>query len=128
MTGEFYVSTDEEMFNFGPYATSEEAVAKAPEDYGIDHGEEFWVGQCVPAACFVSAETFIDALNAHACDEGPEDNNGYDVSRDAAVELQELLSAWAAKWDVRPTWSSIENVSKHVVPASTQEPAPATSP
>jgi hypothetical protein len=111
----WYLSRDEETFNDGPYPTREAAIAAAPDE-GFDPGDSLWVGRAVPASSLLSAANVVQMLNDHAYDDGPEGNDGYEVSTEAQEELDAMLRAWADKHNIKPTWWGIEDVSHHVVP------------
>ena len=115
MADSWYLSRNEETFNDGPYDTREEAIAAAPDE-GFDPGESFWVGRAVPAASFLSARNVVEMLNEHAYNEGPEGNDGYEVSTEAQEDLDVVLKLWANKHNIKPTWWGIDEVSHHVVP------------
>lgn len=116
--GCWYISTDEEQFNIGPYDSREEAIAEAAADIDGEPGATFWVGQAYSASSRVTAEDFLEMLDQHSIDEGPDGCDGYQVSQGAKAELDAFLCAWVEKHDVRPPWFDIHNVSEHRLPES----------
>lgn len=112
---EFYISHDEEIFNIGPYPTREKAILEAPYELEatLEKGSTFWVGRAVDPASVVRARTLIDALDDYATDNAPDGVDGFEISKEAEVELDGLLEAWASKHNIRPRWYSIVDVTEH---------------
>lgn len=113
--GMWYATKDDESWvNVPSFETEALAVAGAKEKLHLDPGEKFWVGMGV------TPPMPLDAYNIHAWLESAAEDDGcpdgvlpYEISEEAAEELDELLSKWAEKHGVKPQWLQIQDVSAH---------------
>ncbi|NTX08961.1 transposase [Myxococcus sp. CA040A] len=118
--GQWCITKDEEEWmDASAFDTKEDAIARAPVELALRPGLTFWVGVAVQAPSALNAALVVDALDNHASDEAPDGSDGYDISDEARTELDVLLTGWATKHAVKPTWFDIGDVSEHVVPAET---------
>jgi hypothetical protein len=115
---EFYISRNEEIFNIGPYPSREKAILEAPYELEsvLEKGATFWVGKAVDPISVVRARTLIDALDDYATDNAPDGVDGFEISKEAEAELDELLRAWASKHKIHPRWYSIVSITEHEMP------------
>lgn len=123
-TETYYLSRDDESFAYGPYTSRDVAVSHGPADHNIPEGATFWVGRAISAPSRATAGDFLEMLDQHAVDDGPDGNDGYEVSGEARKELAAFLETWTRKHAVRPTWLDIDDVTEHVASA----PAPVETP
>lgn len=117
--GTWYATKDEENWNdLHGFETEAQAVAEAPAWLGLGPGQKFWVGQATKPPMPLDAANIHAWLESAAGDDGcPDDILPYEISEDASRELNELLTAWSEKHDVKPLWVGFEDVSAHTVPA-----------
>jgi hypothetical protein len=115
--GGWYLSEDGETFSVGPYPSKERAIEVAPDELeDVEPGDAFWVGRAVSPPNYLTAWNVIEMLDQQASDTAPEDFEGFEVSDEARRELDALLSSWAERWKVKPSWLDIAEISEHEMP------------
>lgn len=118
-----------EIYTSGPYDSKEDAVGKFPTDYALDAGQDFLVGRSVPYQvmdCPMDTSWILETIGQQAFDAVGEPAEAWppDVSKEAGQELEaevgRVVNAWLTKHCLHPTFFSIVDETKHVVPVAVE--------
>lgn len=125
----WYASRDEDDWSSAAvFSSREAAISGGPAALRLEESAEYFVGQgCTPGSG-LTAEAVVEMLDNHAADEGSPDGTdayaegdsykgvAFALGEEPLRELQSLLDAWAAKYEIRPRWFIVERVSRHEAP------------
>lgn len=117
----FFVSTDGEMFDGGPFDTREEAVKKTREEI---HGQDlidgiFYTGQLsIPHAEvieMINTDSIIENLQENASDQYGETSEDWlsVVSVEQEKDLKNRIKQWLLDNKLEPNFGAIVNVEEH---------------
>ncbi|MCK5138370.1 MAG: hypothetical protein KAQ85_00875 [Thermodesulfovibrionia bacterium] len=118
-TGEWLGSTDEEMFNIGPYETKEQAIEEIPNDAALESGEEFFIGQITVYEPSIDIDTVIENLDEQSAEECGETSEMWvdGFTKEAKEELSNslnlVLKGWLVHYKYTPEFGSVGETSTH---------------
>jgi hypothetical protein len=120
------VGTQDPDFYHGPYDSKEEAIAQAHAEEGKDRGFTIVeADKAKPTSDIFTADSIFEMYEEHNIECWGEDGADFEVTREAEIELEKMLTAalesWFDKFRTRPTpWSFGEQRNKEYFKPSSE--------